>query len=92
MANKELERDQEYQKEYIEGIEMMIYMTSHQIRQPIVNILGSSQLIQLSTDTKVDLKQTLDYIKTSTKSLDKLTKELNTDILDLRPKAKNRLI
>jgi signal transduction histidine kinase len=92
MANKELERDQEYQKEYIEGIEMMIYMTSHQIRQPIVNILNSSQLIQLSTDTKVDLKQTLDYIKTSTKSLDKLTKELNTDILDLRPKAKNRLI
>ncbi|PKH67926.1 hypothetical protein CXF59_05455 [Flavobacterium sp. ALD4] len=63
MANKELERNQEYQKEYIEGIEMMIYMSSHQIRQPIVNIPGSSQLIHLSTETKLDLKQTLDYIK-----------------------------
>ncbi|WP_339920718.1 histidine kinase dimerization/phospho-acceptor domain-containing protein [uncultured Flavobacterium sp.] len=92
IANIELKRAQEYQKEYIEGIEMMIYMTSHQIRQPIVNILGLSQLVDFSTDTKVDLKQTLDHIKTSAQSLDELTKELNSYILDLRQKAKNRLI
>jgi signal transduction histidine kinase len=92
MANIEIKRAKEYQKEYIEGIEMMIYITSHQVRQPIVNILGLYQLVDLSTDTKLDLKQTLDHIQTSAQSLDELTKELNTYFLDLRQKAKNRLI
>jgi signal transduction histidine kinase len=67
-------------------------MTSHQIRQPILNILGLSELVDLSTDTKIELKQTLDHIKTSAQSLDLLTKELNTYILELREKGKNRLL
>lgn len=92
LAKIELKRAHEYHKEYIEGIELVIYMTSHQIRQPILNILGLSELVDLSTDTKIELKQTLDHIKTSAQSLDLLTKELNTYILELREKGKNRLL
>jgi signal transduction histidine kinase len=92
LAKIELKRVHEYHKEYIEGIELVIYMTSHQIRQPILNILGLSELVDLSTDTKIELKQTLDHIKTSAQSLDLLTKELNTYILELREKGKNRLL
>jgi signal transduction histidine kinase len=91
MANSELKRAEEYQNEYIKGIEKMIFMTSHKVRQPIANILGLSELLDLSKDSKIDIKQILDHIKTSAQALDELTKELNTYILELRHKAKNML-
>lgn len=91
-ANIELKKAQEYQKEYILGIEKVIFMTSHKVRQPIANILGLSELLDLSKDSKLEITQTLDYIKTSAQSLDVLTKELNAYIIELRQKAQNMLL
>ena len=67
-------------------------MTSHKVRQPIANILGLSQVLDFSNDTKAEIKETLDYIKISAYSLDLLTKELNTYIIELRHKAKTMLL
>lgn len=91
-ANIELKRAEEYHKEYIIGIEKMIFMISHKVRQPIANILGLSELLDLSTDSNAEIEQTLDYIKMSAFTLDVLTKELNTNIIELRHKAKKVLI
>lgn len=91
-ANIELKRAEEYHKEYIVGIEKMIFMISHKVRQPIANILGLSQLLDLSKDSNAEIEQTLNYIKISAASLDILTKELNTDIIELRQKAKKILL
>ena len=67
-------------------------MTSHKVRQLIANILDLSELLDLSKDSKLEITQTLDYIKTSAQSLDVLTKELNAYIIELRQKAQNMLL
>jgi hypothetical protein len=60
-------------------------MTSIRVRQPNANILGLSQLLDFSTNTKIEIKQTLNHVKASAQSLDLLKKELNTPILELKP-------
>ncbi len=88
-ANLELKKAEEYQIEYIKGLEEMMFMTSHKVRQPIANILGLSYLLHhQSVNSPDDLKESLDFIKQSALSLDTFTKELTQFIFNLGEKGK----
>jgi signal transduction histidine kinase len=89
-ANAELKKAEEYQKEYILGLEKMMFMTSHKVRLDIANILGISNLLDHATNSPEEHKQFVDYIKKSAISLDVFTKELTFFIFDLEQKGKNK--
>jgi len=40
LAYRELKKTYAYLKEYIKGLEDMMFITSHKVRQPVANILG----------------------------------------------------
>lgn len=77
IAYNELKKTEEYLRNYITGLEEMIFMTSHQVRQPIAHILGVLNLLDVTTDySKDELKKIVGYIKKSAIAMDDFTKEL----------------
>jgi hypothetical protein len=87
VANKELKKAEDYQKEYIQGLEEMIFITSHKVRQPIAHILGLSYLLDHSLNSPEKIKQLVDYMKESALSLDSFTEELTTHMNELEQKG-----
>jgi PAS domain S-box-containing protein len=75
-------------KEYIKGLEEMLHMTSHQLRQPITNIEGLLSLIQGSESSLQDFDQIVSYIRQSIVDLDVFTADLTVFIQDLKKKTK----
>ena len=75
-TNQELIETKEALNEHIEGLEEIMFMTSHQVRRPITNILGFSNVLDDVLQSPAELKQTVNYIKESAITLDKFTKEL----------------
>ena len=71
-ANEEKEREQNEKH-----MEEMLFRISHQMRQPVVQILGLSEVIGYDSDASEDLKQTIAYLKTSAQSLDTYIRELS---------------
>ncbi|MGZ3900740.1 MAG: hypothetical protein ACXVNM_07965 [Bacteroidia bacterium] len=57
-------------------LEKMIFMTSHKVRKPIVQILGLANVLDDTIDKPVKLREIVNYIKESALELDALTKEL----------------
>lgn len=74
-ANSEFKRIQEIQKEHITGLEKMMYMVSHEVRQPVAQLLGLSNLLQ-KTKTEKPLTTILNYIRESINALDHYTRDL----------------
>jgi signal transduction histidine kinase len=74
-ANQELLRVSKYQNEYIVGLEKMLFMISHEVRQPLTQLLGLSGLLE-KIKTTDPLKKLLDYVKQSIKALDLYTRDL----------------
>ena len=83
---KKAEREK---KEYIEGLEEMIFITSHKVRQPVSHILGVSDIIESSIHSPGELNTMVNYIKQSALSLDTFTKELTIFINDMKVKVKD---
>lgn len=75
-------------KEYIKGLEEMIFMTSHKVRQPVAHILGISILLNDSVNTQEDLNKMVGYMKESALALDSFTKELTHFIKKLEVNAR----
>jgi PAS domain S-box-containing protein len=75
-------------KEYIKALEEMLYMTSHQLRQPITNIEGLLSLVQNSTSSLEDFDKIISFIQQSITDLDAFTTDLTVFIHDLKKKAK----
>lgn len=71
-ASEEKERIQN-----VKHMEEMLFRISHQMRQPVVQILGLSELIRYSEDAPEELKQMITHLKTSAESLDTYIKELS---------------
>lgn len=74
-SNFELKKVQEFQIEYIIGLEKMMYMISHEVRKPIAELLGLSNLLK-KTKTSKPLALILNYIRESIKALDNYTRDL----------------
>ncbi|MES2285298.1 MAG: histidine kinase dimerization/phospho-acceptor domain-containing protein [Bacteroidota bacterium] len=77
IANEELKRAKDHQKEYINELEELMFIT-HKLRQPITQILGLSILLTDSCYTQNQLKRMIDMIGESARSLDNFTRELTT--------------
>ncbi|WEK17445.1 MAG: PAS domain S-box protein [Candidatus Pedobacter colombiensis] len=71
-ANEERERDQN-----VKHMEEMLFKISHQMRQPVVQILGLSQLLDENRAENDDLKTIISYLKISALSLDQYIRELS---------------
>lgn len=88
ISNQELTRTKVNLKEYIIGLEEMIAMTSHKVRQPIANILGLAEVIHESLNSPLELNQIITYIKQSALKLDVFTKELTVYMVNLQKRKK----
>jgi PAS domain S-box-containing protein len=78
---KKMEKNKE---RYINGLEEMLFMTSHKVRQPVANILGVSGLLENNLLSRPEIDEMVNYIKQSAMSLDLFTKELTGFIHDLK--------
>lgn len=89
-AYKELKKTDEYLKEYVKGLEEMMFMTSHKVRQPVANILGITNIISNYINSPAQLKTMVEYLRKSATSLDTFIDELTTFIYDLEQKGKSK--
>jgi signal transduction histidine kinase len=90
IANRDLKIAEEKHREYIKGLEEMMFITSHKVRQPVANILGFSNILDQYPVSPEELKQSVDCIKQSAITLDVFTRELTTFICELGQRGKNR--
>ncbi|MCE3278516.1 MAG: arcB [Bacteroidetes bacterium] len=67
----------------LSGIKKMMFMISHNIRQPVANIIGISSLIKTSKNTTEETLKLVDYLQTSAVTLDAFTKDLMTFMTNL---------
>jgi signal transduction histidine kinase len=77
-------------KEYLKGLEEMLFMTSHKLRVPIVQILGMSNLLENAKISPEELNKMIGYMKESALSLDKFTRQLTVFIDGMKKKAKDK--
>lgn len=75
---------EEATSKYLKGLEEMLFMTSHKVRQPVANIIGVSSLLDNNLTTPDELGTIVDHMKQSALSLDIFIKELTTFIEDLK--------
>lgn len=90
IANRDLKIAKDKQKEYVKGLEEMMFITSHKVRQPIANILGFSNMLEHATSSPEELKQLVACIKESAITLDIFTIELSAFICKLRQNETNK--
>jgi len=76
LINTELKAAKESQQNYITGMQEMIFMASHKIRQPIVHILGLSNLLDSSSLSKEEMMEIMQMMKQPAQNLDQFTREL----------------
>jgi hypothetical protein len=87
LLNGELTRAEDQQAEYIRGLEQMMFLTSHRVRQPVANILGIAQILDSSGISQKEFNQAVQYMKESAVKLDAFTKELTAFIEQLGKKT-----
>ncbi|MBC7845242.1 MAG: PAS domain S-box protein [Flavobacterium sp.] len=75
---------------YIKSLEEMIFMTSHQVRLPIVNLLGLANQLEDATNSKEEVIKIIACIKESATALDKFTKELTSYMSSVNNKEKEK--
>jgi signal transduction histidine kinase len=71
-------------KKQIKMLEKMLFMISHKIRQPVANIIGISNLLDLTNPNANDLKTMSNFMCQSAVKLDMLTRELNDLVSESR--------
>ena len=76
--------------EHIKSLEEMLFMTSHQVRQPIANLLGLANLLEDPSNSNKEMMKIIRCIKESVVSLDSYTKELTSFICQVNKNAKGK--
>lgn len=69
-------RAKQLREKYIDVLEQTIFKTSHEVRQPISNILGLAQIMEREDYNPKEMAFIIDYFKESAGKLDLFTKEL----------------
>jgi signal transduction histidine kinase len=85
---KELKRSEEY----IRWLEQLMFNISHKIRQPIVNIIGLSNLLNINSRSPTQLAKILGFMKKSALSLDNRTRALSTFVNKKLIQLKNKCL
>lgn len=73
--------------EYIKSLEEMIFMTSHYVRPPVLNLLGLATQLEDFNNSDAEILKLLEGIKQSVAALDSYTKELSVYIYELNQNA-----
>lgn len=76
-------------RHYTEGMEKMLRLASHKIRQPVAHILGLTNILKDSAHSPDELAKIIDYLRESADALDVFTKDLTNDLQKLQKKEKN---
>lgn len=71
----ELENEQ-----YLHHIERLLYLTSHHVRKPVVQMQGIINLLKSHTKTQVDFNKMLDYLDDAVSDMDKYTREITEEL------------
>lgn len=69
-------RAKQIREEYIQVLEQTIFKASHEVRQPISNILGLAQILEKDNYDDNELEDIVDFFRESANKLDIFTKEL----------------
>jgi signal transduction histidine kinase len=91
IAYQAIIKAEKHLKEYIRGLEEMMFITSHKVRQPVANILGLSSILHQVIDTPDELTKLVGYLQASAITLDAFTKELTEFITKLDREGKKNL-
>jgi PAS domain S-box-containing protein len=83
----ERKKAEEKKIEYMNGLEEMLFITSHKVRQPITQMLGMVSLLNKEECTHADLLQITGYMKDSLHSLNNFTKELTQFLTKLQERV-----
>lgn len=89
-SGNESDKREEVLKEYVLGLEEMMFMTHHKVRQPVANILGIANLIDKYANSPAELKKMVGFMRQSATDLDAFTRELTAFISQLEQKGKNK--
>ncbi len=73
----------------IKELEDMLFMISHNVRQPVTNLVGLVNLLESKENSEEELATILAYIKESAHALDDFTRELTSYINGLDMKLIN---
>nr|WP_315230595.1 hypothetical protein [uncultured Flavobacterium sp.] len=68
----------------------MMFILSHKVRLPLINILGLANLLTNVANSNDENLEYIELIKASAKDLDNITKELGSFIYELNHKKQNR--
>ncbi len=79
-ANLDLKEAQQKHIVHIRDLEDMMFMISHKVRQPVTNIMGLSELLDLENSNPDELKKLLKLLKESGQLLEDFTNELSAFI------------
>lgn len=71
-------------KDYLSKLQRFAFLTSHNLRHPVANIIGLSNLIDTEIELSEPVQKLLHQIKTSTSHLDIVVKEM-TDAISFMP-------
>ncbi|GAA4061147.1 hypothetical protein GCM10022389_01970 [Flavobacterium cheonanense] len=85
---KELEKAEKFQNTYINGLKEIIFITSHDVRLPLANIIGISELLNEIDNTPEEINMCIDYLKKSALLLENSTKELTFYLTNLEHSSK----
>lgn len=77
-------------QEHVESLEKVIFMISHQVRQPVSQILEIVSVLEDGGVPADQLQELISYMKGAGQQLDQLTRELTRFMDDLRPENKSR--
>jgi PAS domain S-box-containing protein len=70
--------------EYTKGLEHLLFVTSHKIRQPVAHLLGINYLLERGNLAPEEMENVIRIYKTSATSLDNFTRELNDYMYNLK--------
>jgi signal transduction histidine kinase len=70
------EKKEEQKEKYIKSIEDILFKISHEIRRPVCNIQGITNMLDFQSLSKEDLLKTSKYLKDSVAEIDTFTKTL----------------
>lgn len=76
LISERKEKEEKDREDQVNAMEEMLFKISHELRQPVVKILGLSDLIDDSRNSPEDLKIIVEGIKESAIMLDNYTREL----------------
>lgn len=91
IINDRVKIEQE-RKKYVKELEKMMFYTSHIVRQPVTNIIGLADQLDLHEKLSIDEIKLINYMKKSATDLDVFTHELNNFILNNIEKNIERFI